>query len=110
MLDVTFRALAEPRRRSILELLREGERTVGEIAAGFDVTRSAISQHLGVLSDAGLVSVRDAGTRRLYRARPEGLEDLRAFVEQFWSGRLEALAQAAEAEERRQRHGDSAGR
>jgi DNA-binding transcriptional ArsR family regulator len=106
MLDESLRAIVEPRRRSILQVLRQEERSVGEIAAHFDVTRSAISQHLGILTEAGLVSVRQIGTRRLYRARPEGLAELRAFIEQFWSERLEHLAQAAEAEERRLGHGD----
>ena len=99
MFDLTLRAIAEPRRRQILELVRDGERSAGEIATHFDVTRPAISQHLGVLQEAGLVSVRRIGTRRLYRARPEGLVELRAFIEGFWDERLQRLARAAEAEE-----------
>ena len=84
-----------------MRLIRFGELASGEIAAHFDVTRPAISQHLQVLAAAGLVSVRKDGTRRLYQARPEGLADLRAFLESFWDDRLLSLKQAAEAEERR---------
>ena len=103
----TIQALAEPRRREILELIRDRELTAGQIASGFDVTRPAISQHLQVLTAAGLVRVRKEGTRRLYQARPEGLADLRAFLETFWDDRLLHLKQAAEAEERRIRRDDS---
>jgi DNA-binding transcriptional ArsR family regulator len=95
-------AIAEPRRREILDLVRDSELPAGEIAARFgDVTRPAISQHLRVLLRAGLVAERRDGTRRLYRARPEGLGDLRRFLEQFWSERLEALRAEAESEQRR---------
>ncbi len=94
-------ALAEPRRREILELVRDRELAAGEIAANFDVTRPAISQHLGVLKHAGLLSERREGTKRLYRARPEGLADLRDFVDVFWSERLDVLTREVEREERR---------
>jgi DNA-binding transcriptional ArsR family regulator len=97
-------ALAEPRRRAILALVRERELAAGEIAANFDVTRSAISQHVGVLKQAGLVTERREGTKRLYRARPEGLADLRRFLDEFWSDRLDVLAREAEREDRRRRH------
>ena len=108
-MDSVLQAIAEPRRREILMLIRGSELAAGEIAAHFDVTRPAISQHLQVLSAAWLVSVRKDGTRRLYQARPEGLADLRAFLESFWDDRLLRLKQAAEAEERRlQRHGTAA--
>ena len=80
-----------------------------EIAAHFDVTRPAISQHLQVLAAAGLVSVRRDGTRRLYQAQPEGLRELRRFIEEFWDERLARLKQAAEDEERRREHNDTAG-
>ena len=80
-------ALAEPRRREILALVRDRELAAGEIAANFDVTRSAISRHVGVLKQAGLLSERREGTRRLFRARPEGLADLRSFLDEFWSDR-----------------------
>ena len=88
-------------------LIRASELASGDIAAHFDVTRPAISQHLQVLTAAGLVSVRKDGTRRLYQARPEGLTDLRAFLESFWDERLLRLKQAAEAEERRIQRDDT---
>jgi DNA-binding transcriptional ArsR family regulator len=98
--DVALKAIAEPRRRRILTLVRDEELSAGEIAAHFDVTRPAVSQHLTVLKEAGLVSERRTGTRRLYRARPEGLTELRTFLEGFWDERLEALKREAEREER----------
>jgi DNA-binding transcriptional ArsR family regulator len=96
-------ALAEPRRREILALVRDRVLAAGEIAANFDVTRSAISQHVGVLKQAGLLSERREGTRRLFRARPEGLADLRSFLDEFWSDRLDVLTLEAEREERRRK-------
>jgi DNA-binding transcriptional ArsR family regulator len=96
-------ALAEPRRREILALVRDRELAAGEIAANFDVTRSAISQHVRVLKQAGLLSERREGTRRLFRARPEGLADLRSFLDEFWSDRLDVLTLEAEREERRRK-------
>jgi DNA-binding transcriptional ArsR family regulator len=90
-------ALADPRRRAILRLVRDAERPSGEIAAHFpDVTGPAISQHLRVLREAGLVAERRAGTRRLYRARPEGLHELRAWLRDFWGDALVNLKEAAE--------------
>jgi DNA-binding transcriptional ArsR family regulator len=103
-MEATLKAIAEPRRRRILTLVRDGELSAGEIAAQFDVTRPAISQHLNVLKEAGLVSERRNGTRRLYRARPEGLAEIKAFLEGFWDGRLDALKREAEIEEER-KHG-----
>src|SRR4051794_41214868 len=97
----TIQALAEPRRREILELIRERELSAGEIASRFDVTRPAISQHLGVLKEAGLVDERRNGTQRLYRARPQGLTELKAFLDGFWDAKLEALQREAEREEKR---------
>jgi DNA-binding transcriptional ArsR family regulator len=97
-------AIAEPRRREILRLVRDDELPAGAIAANFaDVSRPAISQHLRVLREAALLSERRDGTRRLYRARPEGLGDLRDFLEQFWDERLETLRVEAEREERKKR-------
>jgi DNA-binding transcriptional ArsR family regulator len=94
-------AIADPRRRRILQLVRTRELPAGEIAAHFgDVTRPAISQHLRVLREAGLLAERRDGTRRLYRARAEGLLDLREFLDQFWDERLEDLRREAEREER----------
>ncbi|MEU4159092.1 metalloregulator ArsR/SmtB family transcription factor [Actinoplanes sp. NPDC026670] len=96
--DDAFRALAEPRRRAILRLVATDELAAGEIAAAFDVTRTAISQHLTVLREAGLVSERRAGTRRLYRARPEGLAGLREFLDSMWSDALDVGRRLVEAE------------
>jgi len=101
-------ALAEPRRRQILELVRWQELPAGAIAANFEVTRPAISQHLRVLREAGLVTERRDGTRRLYRARPEGLESLRDFIESFWAAGLARLKLEAEAEERAVRRAEAA--
>ncbi len=102
-MEAAVRAISEPRRRRIRELVRDAELTAGEIAAEVDVTRPAISQHLTVLKQAGLVVERREGTRRLYRARPEGLSGLREFVERFWEEGLERLTLAAELEEGRKR-------
>jgi DNA-binding transcriptional ArsR family regulator len=99
-MEATLRAIAAPHRRQILALVRDGELSAGEIAAHFDVTRPAISQHLNVLKEVGLVSERRNGTKRLYRARPEGLAEIRAFLEGFWDARLETLKREAEREER----------
>jgi DNA-binding transcriptional ArsR family regulator len=82
-----------------LTLVRDGELTAGEIAAHFDVTRPAVSQHLNVLKEAGLVSERRNGTKRYYRARPEGLAQLKQFLEEFWDERLQTLKHEAEKEE-----------
>jgi DNA-binding transcriptional ArsR family regulator len=98
--DAVLKAIAAPRRREILVLVRDGELSAGEIAAHFDVTRPAVSQHLNVLKGAGLLSERRNGTRRLYRARPEGLSQARAFFQEFWDDRLEALKHEAEKKER----------
>jgi DNA-binding transcriptional ArsR family regulator len=101
-----FAALGEPRRREILRLVSLSELSVGEIAGRFDVSRPAISQHLRVLKEAGLVTERRDGTRRLYRARPETLAELRAALEAFWDDSLRSLKAAAEQEQqRRTRHG-----
>jgi DNA-binding transcriptional ArsR family regulator len=99
VMDLLLQAIAEPRRRDILRLVRHAELSSGEIAAHFAVTRPAISQHLQVLTTAGLVSMRREGTKRLYQARPEGLAELRQFLEEFWDESLQRLKQAAEAEE-----------
>lgn len=101
MLDEKLKAIAEPRRREILRLAMDREWAAGEIAAQFNVTRPAISQHLAVLVAADLLQVRRHGTRRLYRSNPQGLEDLKAYLSDFWDAGLQALACEAEAEERR---------
>jgi DNA-binding transcriptional ArsR family regulator len=102
-MQTVIQAISEPRRREILRLVRDRELPAGEIAARFEVTRPAISQHLTVLKNAGLVSERREGTRRLYRARPEGLDELRSFLEGFWEDGLERLKHAAEQEQRKGR-------
>jgi DNA-binding transcriptional ArsR family regulator len=96
--DEALKAIAEPRRRAILRLVADDELAAGEIAAVFDVTRTAISQHLTVLKNAGLLTERREGTRRLYRARPEGLDGLREFLDDMWAASLDAARQIAEAD------------
>lgn len=103
-MEAALRAITEPRRRKILHLIWGQELSAGTIAAHFDVTRPAISQHLRVLKEAGLVHERRAGTRRLYRVRPETIAEVRRFLEAFWDAGLQRLKTAAEAEERRKRH------
>jgi DNA-binding transcriptional ArsR family regulator len=100
-METALKAIAEPHRRRILSLVREQELSAGEIASHFEVTRPAVSQHLTVLREAGLVDERRNGTRRLYRARPEGLAELKEFLDAFWDDRLEALKREAEREERK---------
>jgi len=103
VLDEKLKAIAEPRRRQILKLALDREWAAGEIAAQFNVTRPAISQHLAVLVAADLLQVRRHGTRRFYRSNPQGLEELKAFLSDFWDANLLSLAREAEAEERRSR-------
>jgi DNA-binding transcriptional ArsR family regulator len=86
--------LAEPNRRRLLELLRGGEQTVTELASHFTVTRPAISQHLGVLSAAGLVEFRQDGRFRRYRLNPDGMASLRIVLTAFWTTELEQLMAA----------------
>jgi DNA-binding transcriptional ArsR family regulator len=93
-----FQVLAEPRRRELLTMLADDERTAGDIAKHFDVTRQAVSQHLQVLLAAGLIRERRDGTRRWYRARPEGLAEVRAYVEAMWPSALDHLKAAVERE------------
>ncbi len=96
--DDALRALAEPRRRAILQLVAHDELAAGEIAAAFDVTRPAVSQHLTVLKQAGLLTERRDGTRRLYRARPEGLAQLRRLLDELWADALDTARRLVEAE------------
>jgi DNA-binding transcriptional ArsR family regulator len=96
--DEALRALAEPRRRAILRLVAHQELPAGQIAAAFEVTRSAVSQHLTVLKSAGLLTERRDGTRRLYRTRPEGLAGLRQMLDQMWAASLDAARQIVEAD------------
>jgi DNA-binding transcriptional ArsR family regulator len=102
--ETALKAIAEPSRRRILMLVKDEELSAGEIASHFEITRPAVSQHLTVLREAGLVDERRNGTRRLYRARPEGLAELKAFLDGFWDDRLEALKREAEREEKK-KHG-----
>lgn len=106
-MDAALRALAEPRRREILRLVWSQELPASEIADRFpDVTRPAISQHLAVLKDADLVIERRHGTRRIYRAKPGTVAQLRAFLDDYWTSGLERLrtvAEATEASKRRRR-------
>jgi DNA-binding transcriptional ArsR family regulator len=100
LMDESLRAVADPTRRAILRLVRDSELPAGEIATHFpSISRPAVSQHLRVLTDAGLVDVRPDGNRRLYRWRREGLRDAAAFVVVMWSDRLAKLKAAAEREE-----------
>lgn len=95
--DNALKAVADPTRRRILRLVRDDEVPAGEIAERFPaMSRPAVSQHLRVLADAGLVEVRREGNRRLYRARPEGLADAAEFIRDMWSDRLARLKAAAE--------------
>lgn len=95
-METTLRALSDPGRRRILTLVRDEEHSAGEIAAEFTVSWPAVSQHLRVLKEAGLVTERREGTRRFYRARPEGLADVRAFLDEFWDDKLERLKREVE--------------
>ncbi len=99
-MEAAIKAIAEPRRREILRLVWDAEMSAGQIASHFEVSRPAISQHLRVLKEAGLLFERRDGTRRIYRARPDGLAELREFLEAFWDESLSALKREAEAEER----------
>ena len=96
--DKALDALGDPTRRSVLELLRDGAQPVGELAARLPVSRPAVSQHLRVLKDAGLVADRRDGTRRLYAIDPDGLGALRAYLEHFWGTALQGFKTAVEAE------------
>jgi DNA-binding transcriptional ArsR family regulator len=99
--EAALRAIAAPRRREILRLVWDRERTASDIASHFEVSRPAVSQHLRVLKEAGLVNERRNGTQRLYVVRPEGVAELQAFLDRFWGEGLDRLKAAAEAEEKR---------
>ena len=94
--DRAFAALHDPTRRAVLERLRGGGRPVGEIARGLPVTRPAVSQHLKVLKEAGLVADRSEGTRRIYYIDPKGLGAVRAWLDRFWESALDAFAAEVE--------------
>jgi DNA-binding transcriptional ArsR family regulator len=89
-------AIADPIRRRVLELVRDRELPAGELASHFEVSRPAVSRHLRVLREAGLVHERREGKLRLYRADPEALAELRAWIDAYWAGRLTALKRLAE--------------
>jgi DNA-binding transcriptional ArsR family regulator len=101
--EAALKALAEPRRQEILRVVRSGPRSVGEIAAHIDITQQAVSQHLQVLADAGLLAVRREGTRRLYAIRPEGFTSLDEFLAELWPTGLDRLKAAVEADSRGRR-------
>jgi len=96
-MDAVLAAIAEPNRRAILQMVGQREMAAGEIAAQFAVTRPAVSHHLSVLKDVGLLLERRDGTRRLYRLRPEGLAELRAFLAELWPDALQRFKTVAEA-------------
>jgi DNA-binding transcriptional ArsR family regulator len=96
--DAVLRALAEPRRRAILQLVAHHELAAGQIASAFEITRTAVSQHLTVLKNAGLLHERREGTRRLYRARSEGLVGLRDVLEDIWASSLDVARELVETD------------
>jgi DNA-binding transcriptional ArsR family regulator len=98
--SVAFAALSEPMRLAIVERLAAAPKTVGALALDLPVSRPAVSQHLKVLKEAGLVDVEAAGTRRIYRIDPAGLGQIRQWLDRFWDQSLAAYAAAAEREEK----------
>jgi DNA-binding transcriptional ArsR family regulator len=94
--EAVLKAIAEPRRQEILRLVWRRERPAGDVASHFEISRPAISKHLRILKEAGLVEERREGTQRLYRARPEGLADASRFLESFWDEGLAAIKRSAE--------------
>jgi DNA-binding transcriptional ArsR family regulator len=101
---LALQALADPTRRSVFERLRAGPRPVAEIARTLPVSRPAVSQHLRVLKEAHLVCERRQGTRHIYSVDPEGLLELRRYLEGYWGDALEAFKAAAEADTTRRSH------
>ncbi|WP_151084562.1 ArsR/SmtB family transcription factor [Nocardioides cynanchi] len=101
-------AAAEPTRRRILQLLARGPQYAGQIAGHFDVTRSAVSQHLGVLAEAGLVVGERQGRQRLYRIDPSGIARLQAEISSFWTAELDELVRDAHHLSRREHHPSTA--
>ena len=95
-------ALADPSRRAIVEALRAGPCAVGELAADLPISRPAVSQHLKVLKEAGLVADRAEGTKRLYRLEPDGIAAVRAYLDRMWSDALKSFAEVAESTEKEQ--------
>lgn len=101
--DRVLDALGDPTRRQVFKRLRAGSSSVGDLASGMDVTRPAVSQHLKVLRDAGLVTVREAGTRHLYEVDMRGIKALRGWLDGFWDEALNALKAAAEHQAAKER-------
>lgn len=100
-------ALGDPTRRTIFELLGGGPRSVGDLADGLPVSRPAVSQHLKVLKEAGLVSESRVGARRVYRVEPAAVAELRSYFDDFWTQALAAFKTAAESESRGEPHGNN---
>jgi DNA-binding transcriptional ArsR family regulator len=99
--DSVIQAIAEPNRRSILQIVAKQELSAGEIATHFSISRPAVSQHLTVLKEAGLLLERREGTSRYYRTRPEGLRELKDFLESFWDEKLLKLKKVVETKGRK---------
>ena len=108
--DRIFQALADPSRRAIFVSLTRGEAAVKDLTARFDISQPAVSQHLRVLKDAGLVFDIKAGTRRLYQLNPEGVARLRAHFDQMWTQAMGAFQKAAEKDPGKGKHGRHSGR
>ena len=106
--DEVLRALAEPQRARIVRLVRDNELAAGQVAEHFNITPQAVSQHLRVLKEAGVLSERRQGTKRLYSVRPEAIESVREFLEELWPSSLSALKQVVESGKRAKRASKSA--
>jgi DNA-binding transcriptional ArsR family regulator len=100
-METVLKAIAEPRRQEILRLIWSQERTAGDVAAHFDLSRPNISKHLRILKEAGLAEERRDGTRRIYRARPDRVAEAREFLDAFWGSTLDAIKRSAESDARR---------
>ena len=99
--ETALQCLSDPTRRRVFERLRSGPQSVGALARGLPVSRPAVSQHLKVLKDAGLVTDRAEGTRRIYHIDPHGLGALRAWLDQFWTAALASFAEEVERQEKK---------
>ena len=104
--EIAFKALSDPTRRQVLEALQKGPKSVGAIAAGLPVSRPAVSQHLKVLKEAGMVDDKAEGTRRVYYVDPRGLAALRTWLDQFWDQALAEFQRQIEEENRKQKRRD----
>ncbi|HJS71826.1 MAG TPA: metalloregulator ArsR/SmtB family transcription factor [Acidimicrobiia bacterium] len=102
-IDSAFRALADPTRRRIIELVALRGMTAGDIASQFETTRPAVSQHVAILRNAGLVAERREGRTRIYQANPQAMDEVVQHLQSFWAGRLQELKRQAEREARHQR-------